>query len=596
MNTKRLMRIQLIALFCACLMAAPCPMQAQGLLGKLKHVSKNIGKNMERKAVNKVTGTVNSAANDAVSKVTIGKVTSSPVKMKGKSSAKQKARDKQLNDYATAVLGPDGNRNAEDEKPTVRIPEQHTALFAPLGYDIDAAEGRLNYKPVQPPKEASKQVAWRDKQPVATKLTNESLVAVYEMLSNAHTYADMSLSPAAQYLSQVKEVLYDRCSALEKMEEKIRDVRSEYADTDTYNWVINLAHDQIVEILQGGVYKALVRSSIEPLFKVNMFENPDRMKEYFEKHGGLKDAHKITWTKWDPEPNKQQVRTSTGQKATVVSNAGKSGSTIDIGGVIYIIHTHYKQAYVKEVVKIAVDGKDIVIPDKVEHAGVMYPVTEIVASAFQEAKIRSIKLPSTLKEIGNSAFRGTALTEITIPASTQVVRGSAFADCKNLTKAVFAATSMKEIQGCFMRCPKLQSVTFPASLSADMSYDMFSGCSALTNVVLPKNLRTLPQKMFDGCKSLTKLDLPTTITKVDDDAFAGCSITSLYLPNVTEISESSFSDCKTLKSITINSKLKAKLMEENFWLFVTNFGNDNPNFPLKINGNTMSLPSSIKVL
>lgn len=147
-----------------------------------------------------------------------------------------------------------------------------------------------------------------------------------------------------------------------------------------------------------------------------------------------------------------------------------------------------------------------------------------------------------------------------------------------------------------MRCPKLQSVTFPASLSADMSYDMFSGCSALTNVVLPKNLRTLPQKMFDGCKSLTKLDLPTTITKVDDDAFAGCSITSLYLPNVTEISESSFSDCKTLKSITINSKLKAKLMEENFWLFVTNFGNDNPNFPLKINGNTMSLPSSIKVL
>lgn len=596
MNTKRLMRIQLIALFCACLMAAPCPMQAQGLLGKLKNVGKNIGKNMERKAVNKVTGTVNSAANDAVSKVTKGKVTSSPVKMKGKSSAKQKARDKQLNDYATAVLGPDGNRNAEDEKPTVRIPEQHTALLAPLGYDIEKPEGRQTYKPVQPPKEANQQVAWRDKQPMPSLLTNASLVAEYQMLSNAHTYADMSLSPAYHYKSQISDEIYDRTNALEKLRKGIKEAKDEYTMTDTYNWVINGIHDNVVRILQSNEYKRLIRSSVEPLFTVNFFDDPSEMKTYFAEHGGLANAHKVTWTKWDPEPNKQQVRTSTGQTATVVSSAGKSGSTIDIGGVIYIIHTNYRQAYVKEVVKTAVAGKDIVIPDRVEHAGVMYPVTEVIADAFASAKIRSVKLPSTLKEIGNGAFRDTPLTEVTIPASTQVVRGSAFAGCPNLTKVVFAATSMKEIQGCFMRCPKLQSVTFPASLSADMSYDMFRSCTSLTTVVLPKNLRTLPQKMFDGCKSLTKLDLPTTITKVDDDAFAGCSITSLYLPNVTEISESSFSDCKTLKSITINSKLKAKLMEENFWLFVTNFGNDNPNFPLKINGNTMSLPSSIKVL
>ncbi len=581
MNTKRFL---VLSILCMALGTTQAP--AQGFLGKLK----NLGKKVEQQVVDNVKESIEDTADKAVNKATNGKVKSSSTRNK---KSNQSSRNKQLENQVNAIVGKRANRNMEDEEPTVRLPEQHTALFAPLGYDSEASEGSLTYKPVEPPMKASDQVAWKDKQPWASELTNASLVAEYKMICN--TKADMSLSPASFYRSDLADELYNRIKAIENLIGGIGEAREQYASNEDYNWNINLTHHGIVRTLESKAYKALVRSSLEPLFTVEMWGNIDGVKKYFADHGGLKNAHKVAWTKWDPEPNKKQVSTSTGQKATVVSTRS-TGSHIDVDGVIYVIHVKVRQAYVKETAaQTAVASKDIVIPDQVEHDGKMFPVTKVMAGAFEGAKIRSVKLPSTLKEIGNEAFKKTTITEVTIPASTKVVQGSAFADCPNLTKATFAASSMDEIQGCFMRCPKLQSVTFPAALSKDMSYDMFRDCKSLTTVVLPKNLRKLSKNMFNGCKSLTKLTVPTTVTKIDNGAFAGCSLTSLYLPNVTEISELAFYNCKTLKSITVNSTLKAKLAADGCDLFVSNFGNDNPNFPLKVSGGTVSLPDNIKV-
>ena len=49
--------------------------------------------------------------------------------------------DSELQKRHDAMVGPDNNKNAEDEAPTVRLPETHTALFAPLGYPVEATYG-----------------------------------------------------------------------------------------------------------------------------------------------------------------------------------------------------------------------------------------------------------------------------------------------------------------------------------------------------------------------------------------------------------------------------------------------------------------------
>ena len=513
---------------------------------------------------------------------------------KGKMPKKSNGSKTRIDRQVDAMVGPSNNRNAEDQAPTVRIPKNHTALLAPLGYDIGPEYGVKTVTPQQPPAKADKQVAWRDKMPDPRLLTNASLVDMFEMLRDASDYADMSFTPAGQYRELVDETIRARIDVLENMRENIEEVEDKYDIPDTYNWSINMSHRLVVRDISSDAYKALVRSSVEPLFTLKKkFDDYTEMTSYFEKHGGMKNTHKMTLTKWDPEPNKEKVSTSSGVSGSVVdSNA--SGGTIDISGVYYIVHIKQNRAIVKKVEKDALRGKDIVIPDYVTFKGTKYPVTLVAASAFENAQINSVKLPSKLKEIGLKAFRATNIKELVIPASVKKVEGSAFAYSPNLTKVTFAASQMELIEGCFAGCHKLQSVTFPASLTRDMTYDMFRDCPMLTTVTLPKNLRTVPQQMFSGCKSLRKIDLPATVTKIDGHAFSECPITSLVITGVTEVDDSAFMGCKSLKTITINKTLRDKLIDDNYWLYTTNFS-DNPSLQLVLKNGQVSLPAGVKV-
>ena len=563
------MRIKTIVLCGAILLTAGHQeAHAQGFLNKIKKVTKQVEQKVDNVLDRKPS--------------------------KGKMPKKSNGSKNRIDRQVDAMVGASNNRNAEDQAPTVRIPKNHTALLAPLGYDIGPEYGVKTVTPLKPPAKADKQVAWRDKMPDPRLLTNACLVEMFEMLSDASDYADMSFTPAGQYRELVDETIRARIDVLENMRENIEEVEDKYDIPDTYNWSINMSHRLVVRDISSDAYKALVRSSVEPLFTLEKkFDDYTEMTSYFEKHGGMKNTHKMTLTKWDPEPNKEKVSTSSGVSGSVVdSNA--SGGTIDISGVYYIVHIKQNRAIVKHVEKDALRGKDIVIPDYVTFKGTKYPVTLVAASAFENAQINSVKLPSKLKEIGLKAFRATNIKELVIPASVKKVEGSAFAYCPNLTKVTFAALNMDLIEGCFAGCHKLQSVTFPASLTRDMTYDMFRDCPMLTTVTLPKNLRTVPQQMFSGCKNLRKIDLPATVTKIGGHAFSGCPITDLVITNVTEVDDSSFMGCKSLKTITINKTLRDKLIDDNYWLYTTNFS-DSPSLQLVVKNGQVSLPAGVKV-
>lgn len=563
------MRIKTIVLCGAILLTAGHQeAHAQGFLNKIKKVTKQVEQKVDNVLDRKPS--------------------------KGKMPKKSNGSKTRIDRQVDAMVGASNNRNAEDQAPTVRIPKNHTALLAPLGYDIGPEYGVKTVTLQKPPAKADKQVAWRDKMPDPRLLTNACLVEMFEMLRDASDYADMSFTPAGQYRELVDETIRARIDVLENMRENIEEAEDKYDIPDTYNWSINMSHRLVVRDISSDAYKALVRSSVEPLFTLKKkFDDYAEMTSYFEKHGGIKNTHKMTLTKWDPKPNKEKVSTSSGASGTVVdSNA--SGGTIDISGVYYIVHIKQNRAIVKHVEKDALRGKDIVIPDYVTFKGTKYPVTLVAASAFENAQINSVKLPSKLKEIGLKAFRATNIKEMVIPASVKKVEGSAFAYCPNLTKVTFAASNMELIEGCFAGCHKLQSVTFPASLTRDMTYDMFRDCPMLTTVTLPKNLRTVPQQMFSGCKSLRKIDLPATVTKIDGHAFSGCPITDLVITGVTEVDDSSFMGCKSLKTITINKTLRDKLIDDNYWLYTTNFS-DNPSLQLVVKNGQVSLPAGVKV-
>lgn len=503
---------------------------------------------------------IKNVAKDKVEK-TVKKVVS------GKAGSSTQSGNKRLEKQVDAMVGKKNNKNMKDQTPTVRLPKTHTALFAPLGYPIEAKYGIKKAKPIAPPKDAKAQSAWNDKLPNVQELDNQSLVDEYLLLDD---YVDRGIvtpvgtAPASwRYHTLVCGELGERCEALNKLVEKYNEAVEEYADDDTYNWIINGIHRDLATILEGRAYKTLIRSSLKPLFTVKNYCVNDRTKAYFADHGGYENAHKTIMTVWNLEPNRKSVSTSVaGQSGEVVNESG-AGATIDMAGVTYTLHNKGNStfAFISKVVTTAVAGKDLVIPDYVTYNGKKYTVTGMRGEIFKGTTIRSVKLPSTLREIPNSAFRETPITEITIPASVNIIQGSAFYGCKKLAKVVFEGNSAKAIHGCFQNCISLTSVTFPRSVG-QMSYDMFSGCINLTSVSLPNDITEIYNSMFKGCKKLKAITIPRSVATVGESAFANSGIVDLDLSSAKELGLGCLSGCASLKSLKVNASLKANFMTD----------------------------------
>jgi hypothetical protein len=76
----------------------------------------------------------------------------------------------------------------------------------------------------------------------------------------------------------------------------------------------------------------------------------------------------------------------------------------------------------------------------------------------------------------------------------------------------------------------------------EIAASAFSGCSAITSLVLPSSLTTIGDSAFSSCSSLTSLALPSTVTSIGGSAFSGCAgLTSLTIPqSVSSIGATAF--------------------------------------------------------
>lgn len=64
---------------------------------------------------------------------------------------------------------------------------------------------------------------------------------------------------------------------------------------------------------------------------------------------------------------------------------------------------------------------------------------------------------------------------------------------------------------------------------------------------------------------------------------------------MTDIEDGAFSGCRSLKTLTISSTLRDKLVDDSNWLYTTNFA-DCPNMQLVVNNGKPTLPAGIKVV
>ena len=79
--------------------------------------------------------------------------------------------------------------------------------------------------------------------------------------------------------------------------------------------------------------------------------------------------------------------------------------------------------------------------------------------------------------------------------------------------------------------------------------DAFNGCTLLTSLRLPKELKGIGNRAFNGCSKLTALSLPSKLTAIGNEAFRDCKVLAdITLPSgLKTIGDGSFQGCLKLE-------------------------------------------------
>jgi hypothetical protein len=202
------------------------------------------------------------------------------------------------------------------------------------------------------------------------------------------------------------------------------------------------------------------------------------------------------------------------------------------------------------------------------------------------ARIKGVKLPSSLTGIGERAFSGcTGLTSVTIPAGVTSIGNSAFYECSGLTSVTIPGSVTSIGDHAFDGCTGLTSVTISGGVTG-IGAEAFARCTGLTSFDLPASITSIGINPFWGCSGITSFTvapgntkytvengilynktrtrlivafpaigiingtavIPSSVTSIEHSAFSGCTgLTGVTIPgSVTSIGDFAFSGCRAL--------------------------------------------------
>ncbi len=196
----------------------------------------------------------------------------------------------------------------------------------------------------------------------------------------------------------------------------------------------------------------------------------------------------------------------------------------------------------------------------------------------------AVRLPSTLKKIGDFAFRGcTSLEFVSIPDSVEYIGYDAFSLCTSLADTDLPA-SLKTLCGqAFAFCPFNGELKLPKTIEY-IGASAFEECGNITAVEFPRSLKFVGLDAFaeskiesikipntlkhwygamSTCQQLKNVEIEDGVTAIDPEAFHYCELLeSITLPDsIKKIGESAFEDCFALKNVIVGENSNIEVID-----------------------------------
>ncbi len=175
-------------------------------------------------------------------------------------------------------------------------------------------------------------------------------------------------------------------------------------------------------------------------------------------------------------------------------------------------------------------------------------VTTIENSTFAQCSaLKSVTMPAGLTHIGAKAFtQCDSLENIVIPSNVKTLGHFAFTSTGIRTIKI-PSTVAQLGRGLFGNCRELRDADLPANLT-EIPIRMFAGCSKLTRIKIPPTVNRIGEGAFEN-SGLNTIDLGT-VARIESAAFKQCKgLTMVTLPqSVREIEKHAFDGCDNLAS------------------------------------------------
>ncbi len=202
-------------------------------------------------------------------------------------------------------------------------------------------------------------------------------------------------------------------------------------------------------------------------------------------------------------------------------------------------------------------SEDLVLPEKVSFEDNVYEIVEIADEGFANCGITSIKIPSTVKRIGNKAFYkcDNVKGNIQFPSQLTYIGDSAFEECTFEGDVDIPATVSYIGSSAFKNCTFDGAVTLPTSIS-EIKVSTFEGCKNMKGRIdIPSNVNSIGQRAFYDCENMTQLTLTDGIELIAEYAFYNCGMKGeVNIPTtITEVKRYSFYGCKQMKNLHFSS-------------------------------------------